>query len=315
MIAVYILLALSAAFALFYLIPTLIVASRIFTVLFVRTNKEKWSRTCSWDDMEQREMFRAGEEWGEKYKSVSKTLTVKSGKFNLVGEYFDFGGDKAVIIIPGRMETCLYSYYFAEGYRESGYNVLAIDNRSHGLSDGRYNTIGFNEYKDILKWGEKLFEDEGVKKIVLHGICIGAATALYALTSDKCPDYFVGMVADGMYADFKESLINHIVERKHNPHPVAEEVMWMVKTVAGRTDVKKGPYNYIGKLDKPVCFIYGLMDTYSTPDKAKELFAACGSSKKRIVWFEKGVHSHLKINAPEKYDKTVKDFLKEEIND
>ena len=57
MIAVYIVLGILGAVLLFYIIPTLIISNVIYTVLFVRTSKEKWSRTVSWDDEEQKEMF------------------------------------------------------------------------------------------------------------------------------------------------------------------------------------------------------------------------------------------------------------------
>ena len=33
--------------------------------------------------------------------------------------------------------------------------------------------------------------------------------------------------------------------------------------------------------------------------------------RKRLVYFRKGAHSHIKINAPEKYDGVIIDFLRE----
>ena len=54
-------------------------------------------------------------------------------------------------------------------------------------------------------------------------------------------------------------------------------------------------------------------DRYSLPEKAKELYNECNSPK-RLVYFEKGRHSHIKINAPEKYDKVIVDFLNELCN-
>ena len=66
MIALYITLGILGALLLFYVIPTLIISNVIFNVLFVRNNKEKWSRTVSWDDEEQRIMFAEGQKWGEK---------------------------------------------------------------------------------------------------------------------------------------------------------------------------------------------------------------------------------------------------------
>ena len=105
MIALYIVLGIIGAVILFYIIPTLIISNIIYTVLFVRTKKEKWGRTVSWDDEEQQRMFDEGKKWGDTNEKYRRTLKINSEGFNLVGEYFDFGSKKAVIIIPGRMES------------------------------------------------------------------------------------------------------------------------------------------------------------------------------------------------------------------
>lgn len=111
MIALYIFLGIIGAALVLYVFPNLLIASVVYRILLVRTSKKKWSRNCSWDDEEQKKMFALGEEWGKEREKYHERVSIKSGKFNLVGEYFDFGYKKAVIIIPGRMETCVYSYY------------------------------------------------------------------------------------------------------------------------------------------------------------------------------------------------------------
>ena len=305
----YVIIGVVGAVLLFYVIPTLIISNVIFTVLFIRNKPDKWSRTVSWDDEEQKVMFERGKEWGDKYDAFRKTLQIKSQKFNLVGEYFDFGNDKAVIVIPGRMESGTYSYYFSEPYRKAGYNVLAIDNRSHGLSEGRYNTIGLKEYKDILAWAKYLHDDVGVSSIIIHGLCIGSATGLYALIDKECPSYLKAMVADGMYVNFNETLKNHLIERKKPIFPFNNEIMFMMHLVAGKSPKKYGPINEIKKLTKPILFIYSKEDIYSLPDKAELLYNTCPVKEKRIKFFPKGAHSHVRINNTEGYDAEISRFL------
>lgn len=314
MLWLYILLIIVGVFIVFLFLPTMLISNRIYSVLLVRHNKKKWSRSISWDDEEQKQMFHIGEEWGKTNEKYQSRVEIKSGKFHLVGEYFDFSSDKAVIIIPGRMESGTYSYYFAKAYQDLNYNILAIDNRCHGLSDGRYNTLGLKEYKDILKWAKFLHDEKGIRKILIHGICIGSATGLYALVSDDCPDYLEGLVADGMYTDFGESLKNHLIERKKPVFPFNNEVLFMIQCTAGKSPIKYGPIKVMPKLKKPILFIYSKQDAYSTPDKAQELYDACHAPK-RLVWFEKGVHSHVRINATEKYDQTIKDFVGDFLNE
>ena len=315
MIALYIFLGLLGAFILFAVFPTFLISFIIFEVLFVRNKKDKWGRTVSWDDEEQKRMFAEGKEWGEENEQYRHQIRIKNDGFNLVGEFFDFGFDRSVIIIPGRMESGTYSYYFSIPYKKAGYNVLAIDNRSHGLSEGRYNTLGLKEHRDIVAWAKYLHDEHNQQKIVIHGICIGSATGLYALLAKNSPNYLVGLVADGMYVNFNESLNNHLIERNKPIFPFSMEIMWLVSLIAGKSPKKYGPINLIGDYKKPILFIYSKEDTYSVPEKSQLLFDACGSEHKKLVWFDHGAHSHVRINAPEKYDQTIIEFLKEEFDE
>lgn len=310
MIALYIVLGVIGAFLLFYGFPNLLISSVLFQKLLVRTNREKWSRQCSWDDEEQQEMFARGEMWGEENAAFHRSVSIKSGKFRLAGEYFDFGFRKAVIIVPGRMETCVYSYFFAEPYKKMGYNVLAIDNRAHGLSEGKYNTLGMKEDRDLLAWAEFLHTECGVEKVWFHGICIGAATALNAFTAKDAPDWLEGLTADGMYLHFKDMLVRRIRARKHFAHPVAELVMFYVTLVSGKNPARHGPIHCIGNMTKPVLFLYSKEDIYSDPAAVQTLFDRCAAPQKEIDWFEKGIHSHIRINNEARYDALIENFLK-----
>lgn len=296
---------------LFWISSYFIIAYIVYRITLVRTSKEKWSRECSiQDDDLQAEMYKEAEIWLTPFLDKKTDVDIVNEGFHLFGEYLDFGFDKAVIIIAGRTEGCKYSYYFAEPYRKSGYNILVIDNRSHGLSDGKYNSLGLKEYSDIIAWGKFLHDNKNIKEIVLHGICIGSATALYALISDKCPSYMVGMVADGMYVDFKETTKNHMIEQNRKVYPCLNILMWMFKIFTKEDAVKNGPIRVIGKLKKPILFIYSKEDIYSLPEKGQLLYDTC-QCKKKLVWFDKGAHSKVRINNQEKYDNTVVEYLKE----
>ena len=61
--------------------------------------------------------------------------------------------------------------------------------------------------------------------------------------------------------------------------------------------------------DIPILFLFGKKDIFSVPAKSQKLFDACASEDKKLVWFEVGGHSHLRINNLEKYDKEIKEFI------
>ncbi len=307
MLALYITLAVLGVLLL-ALAPFPIMAYVLYRILLVRTGPEKWSRECSWDDEEQREMFRTGEEWGRENEPFHETTTVFSDGLKLVGEYFDFGNKKAVIIIPGRMETCAYSYYFAKPYKEAGYNVLAIDNRAHGLSEGKYDTVGLREHRDIIAWAKQLREKYGVEQIILHGICIGGATSIYAAADGEGKAYFSGVVAEGVYNDFGTMLKARFKVRKKPSWPFVPIIMLYIRLSGGRSAKKFSPMNTVGRLEMPILMMYSREDVFSDPANVEKLYAAC-PPQKRLRWFEKGIHSHIRINNVEAYDAEVKAFL------
>lgn len=289
-------------------IPPLFIANNVYKDILVRTSKDKWGHECSAvDDAEQMEMYARGEDWGAANEKAKEVVWIVSDGFNLYGEYFDFGHKKAVIIIPGRTEACDYSYYFAKPYAEAGYNVLVIDNRCHGYSDGTRPALGLKEYRDILAWGKLLNEKYGNDTILCHGICIGSATALYALVSEDCPDYMAGMVCEGMYTTFKELFKNHLIVDKRPVFPFLGYIMMFLKTRSGANPTTDGPIYRIKKLNKPILFLYGKQDVFARPDKSEELYNACAAPK-QIAWFDKGGHSHLRINNEEEYDGAIRKF-------
>lgn len=302
-IIVLIILAVSPLFVLPYI---------LYSILLVRgKDKKKWGRECpDPEDEEYKRMFDIGAAWEKEYHERKTEVDITSEGFHLFGEYFDFGGKNAVIIIPGRMESLLYSYYFAEPYRKLGFNVLVIDNRSHGLSDGTVHCLGYKEYRDLINWGRLLHERFHNEKVFFHGICIGASAALFALTSDDCPDYFAGMVSEGMYTTFYDLFKNHMVEGHHLVYPWSPLVMMYIRLFSHADAVHDGPIYRIDRLDKPILFLHSKEDRFSLPSEGEMVYNKC-NSKKKLVWFDKGAHSRIRINNPEGYDKAIFDFYKE----
>lgn len=292
------------------LIPTWRLAGKIYRTLLVRETPDKWKRSNSFpDDKEYSDMYAEALQWGERYADHKQEVSVISTGLKLVGEYFDFGSDRAVIIIPGRTESCLYSYYFSEPYRAAGCNVLVIDNRAHGLSEGVYPTLGHMESRDLLEWGKLLHDRFGNRQVFLHGICIGASSALFALTSPDCPDYMAGMIADGMYTTFYESFKCHMRLDHHPIFPVALEVMAQIRLHAKANVVTDGPIRRIGALTKPILMLHSREDTFSLPEKAQQLYDMCKAPGKKLQFFAQGAHSRVRLKNPAEYDRTIVDFL------
>ena len=290
------------------------IAKKVYNNQLVRTEPEKWGRVCSApDNEEQLKMWNDGIAWMEPNRSKITEVSVESDGFKLYGEYFDFGSDRCVIILPGRCESLIYSYYFAEPYEKAGFNILAVDTRCHGKSEGKYNTIGVKESHDVLKWAELVHDRFDNKEVYIHGICIGTSSGIFAMTNKNCPDYLKGLVTEGCFVSFRETFKRHMMADNRPLFPVLDMVMLLINKHTGTNVYKDKPIRAIKHINHNarILFLYGKKDIFSIPEKSQKLFDACAATDKQLVWFEKGGHSHLRINNTEEYDNAIIEFFKD----
>ena len=96
--------------------------------------------------------------------------------------YKNSASNKVVIMCHGYRGTAARD--FSGGAKlmiDSGFNVILIDERAHGLSKGHNITFGNREKKDVLSWIEYSKQTFGEdKELILVGISMGAATILFA---------------------------------------------------------------------------------------------------------------------------------------
>ncbi len=290
---------------------TYVVASYcVYTSTLRRNKKDKWSRNMPSDlEPDSVAMYEAGLNWAEENAHrMSEVHTVREGT-NLYGEYYDFGSDRCVVVLSGRTETLKYGYYFAIPYSRCGTNVLVLDPRAHGKSDGEFNTLGFEESEDLLVWIDHIRKEKQVKSFILHGICIGAAGGMLALTSGRAPDCIEAIVTEGMFPNFGESMKNHLIERKKPVFILYDLINGWMKHYTGHS-MNYGPIDVISRLDRPLLMLHSKEDNYSTPEYAQKLYNLAGCKEKHIVWFPHGRHSMLRITDTERYDRAIEEFLK-----
>ena len=286
------------------------IARKVHRNTLVRTEPEKWGHSCSAPEHpEQIAMWEAGCAWAETYKEHMRELSAKNDGLSLYAQYFDFGADRCVVILPGRCECHKYSYYFAEPYRAAGFNVLVIDSRCHGLSDGTYCTIGRKESEDLAVWVGKLTHELGNRSVWFHGICVGSCAGLLLMAKNSCPKEVQGMVLEGCFTSFRETFKQHMIQDKRPVFPVLDLVMFEIYRHTGTNVLRYSPLRCLKRIEKPILFLCGKEDVFSLPKKSQQLFDSCKSEKKRLVWFQKGSHSHLRLNNLEQYDNSIREFM------
>jgi len=296
-----------------WLVSYLVASHLVYKNTLRRTSKEQWGRDLPSDLGENTvKMYEEGLAWAKSHADKKIDVHVVRDGLNLYGEYYDFGSDTCAFILSGRTEALKYGYYFAIPYAECGCNILVVDPRAHGLSDGEFNTTGFEESQDDIAWVDLLEERFGIKRVIFHGICIGSAGGVYALTAENAPKNVIGIVAEGMYVNFYESVKHHLIERKKPVFVMMDLINARMKHYTGYS-MKVGPIDCIDRLDRPLLMLHSKKDQYSKAEAAVELFEKAGSADKTIVWFEEGDHSMLRITDTARYDGAIKSFV-EKLN-
>ena len=285
------------------------VGSYFAYTITLRRKKDGWGRGKPADlEPDAERMYELGQQWQMAHADKKHDVHIVRDGTNLYGEYYDFGYDRCAFILSGRTESLTYGYFFAIPYAENGCNILVVDPRAHGLSEGEFNTVGYEESIDAMAWVEHIVEKFGVRSVVFHGICIGAAGGMFALTGGKCPAVVDGIVAEGMHANFYESVRNHMIEKRRSTFVTLNLIDRWMRHYTGHT-MKYGPIDVIGKLDKPLLMLHSREDRYSTPEYAEKLYDLAGCEEKRLVWFDHGKHSMLRITDTELYDESIAEFL------
>lgn len=286
------------------------VARKLFYSQWARNDRQRFERGCSNPNVDYHlDMYNQGLAWREFHKKTIKKLHILNDGLNLYGELYDFGFDKTVIIIPGRSETCYYGAYYGEVFRRNGYNVFTFDARGHGISDGKYNTIGILECHDIIKWSELLHDKHHSKHILLYGICGGATCACFTLTNENCPKYIDSFISDGMFYSFFETYRQHIKERKKPVYPVIWHFFNYFKRIAKVDPYSAAPYKMIPNIKVPLLIISGEKDNYALPKYALKLFYLSGSEDKHIAIIKNARHSHVRYDNTLDFDNEVTTFL------
>ena len=286
----------------------------VFTIFYhiMYRNPKKRTRECTnKKDESQMRMFAEGTAWAEQYKDKTEQLHIVNDGFNLFGEYIDFGFDKCAVILQGRSESLLYSYYFADVYVKNGYNILVIDLRAHGLSDGKYITAGINESDDVVLWIKLINEKFNITDFTLHGICIGGAAAVYTYVKlkNEGSGLVKRIVTDGLFYSFYELVKRHSKRYKQPAFPVPHSIFFLTFMLTKARLFSETPIKYMKDIDIPILFIWSAKDILCIKQKGEELFEACASKHKELRFFPEGRHSHVRDTQEAEYDEVIAKFL------
>jgi fermentation-respiration switch protein FrsA (DUF1100 family) len=194
-------------------------------------------------------------------------------------------------------------------FHRAGYNVLCFDFRAHGLSGGRYTSVGHHETNDVIGAVEYLAQRPEVdaSRIGVIGFSMGAAATIQAAA--RCPK-IAAVVADSAYATFLDAARYsfHVVGRL--PHyPFAPIAMRWAKWIVNIDANRMRPIDVIGRIaPRPILITHGELDEIVPVRHAYTLFKAAEEPKE--LWTVPGAH-HVEARdmIPDEYFERLEAFM------
>jgi pimeloyl-ACP methyl ester carboxylesterase len=197
--------------------------------------------------------------------------------------------------------------------RDKGFNVLLVDERAQGKSEGRAITFGIKERYDCLSWAEYASKHFGEDKpIFLVGVSMGAATVAMA-SNLRLPKNVVGIAADSAYSSPSE-IIKSVIKQRHLPYHITYFLAKLGAKLYGGFDLEECSSTEALKSSKvPVLFIHGEADDFVPCYMSRENYEAC-SSEKRLITVPNAVHGMSYFLDMEKYSQVFDEFIEKCIN-
>jgi fermentation-respiration switch protein FrsA (DUF1100 family) len=190
------------------------------------------------------------------------------------------------------------------------FNVLLLDVRGHGESEGRHSSVGYLERLDMLASVDWLAERQGPAPIGVLGVSMGGAAAIHAAAEDQ---RISAVVSDSSFARLRGPVFEAICARGY-PRRVAGVLAWSVCNVAPWLGAPHGrrwrdPLDVVDRLaPRPLLLIHGQADDFIGIQHAHTLFARAAEPKELWIVPEVG-HGRAAEIDPSAYAQRVRTFF------
>ena len=194
-----------------------------------------------------------------------------------------------------------------EGCYRDGYNLLLVDQRAHGNSEGRVISFGIKERFDCLDWIDYAVERFGrEQKIILYGISMGAATVLMA-AGESLPDSVVGVIADCPYSS-PIDIIARVARRMHIPVPITRIIAPLgARIFGGFSLLECTPLEAVKRARVPVLLFHGEADSFVPCEMSRRI--AENNKDVKFVTVPDACHGFSYLVDTEGYIRELHEFV------
>lgn len=211
-----------------------------------------------------------------------------------------------------RSNKCLEFGSVFDFYHNKGLNILVVDQRAHGKSEGKFITFGVKESRDMQAWIRYHNENIGPYPMILSGLSMGASTMLYLADADL-PGNVRGIIADCGFTSPKEIIATVYRRTIHLP---AGPSMWaadlFARLFAGFSLAEKNTIASMASSKFPVLLVHGVDDSFVPCDMTQRGYDAC-TGKKTLLMVDGADHGVSFLVDRARYTQLISEFLDENL--
>jgi uncharacterized protein len=240
----------------------------------------------------------------------SPTISSRDG-LKLAGWFIPAANSERVVIMVHGVNTCRACELdgrfveMAEGLHAAGLNVLMLDLRAHGQSEGDHTTFGDQERWDVLGAMDWLHQ-RGYSQIGVLGVSLGAVTAVMAAADPQGGDGIRALVLDSPFADFRAVLEANFTKTTYLPDWLLPGALSMAHLLL-KSDLDTHPVDKLPLIHAPIMLIFSQRDD---PVPASQIKAVIASRPDALLWVvPDGGHARIYNAHPQEYLARVSDFL------
>ena len=200
--------------------------------------------------------------------------------------------------------------YTARFLHEHQCNLLFIDQRCCGESQGEYITFGAMEQFDVQGWAEYIARRNKKRlPIYLYGESMGAASVLMA-SGQELPGEVKGLIADCGFRSMRGQ-VQDMAANWFHLHWIGLLLFRLdlfCRALAGFRMKDADTARALERNRRPVLFFHGAEDTYVDQKNSRHNYAACRAPKELVV-IPEARHLCSAYAEPELYRKKLMDFF------
>ena len=250
---------------------------------------------------------------GIKYLDTIQSERVYTESFDglrLAASYYNNNSDTTILLFhgyrsDGRFDfACVVKYYI-----DMGLNVLVVDQRANGESEGKLITFGIKERRDVVNWCHFVNEKYSPKNIFLSGVSMGATTVMMAANLEL-PNNIRGIIADcGFTAP--PDIIKKVAREAFNINadPILPSLNILCKAFGKFSLYETSTTKALSESNIPIFFIHGKCDGF-VPCEMTEISHKAASGEKYICLVENADHGISFLVDTDNIQRKISTFVK-----